>query len=113
MSVGSNDILRRAKSVIWRRTGDEIVILSEDGTQLTNLNPTAALIWSSLDGTRTVSEIAHAVVREFKVEDERALPDVVRFCEALLAEDLAVAASDVEPDEDEESIRESASGSSN
>ena len=113
MSVGSNDMLRRAKSVIWRRTGDEIVILSEDGTQLSNLNSTAALIWSSLDGTRSVSEIAHAVVREFKVDEERALSDVVRFCELLLSEELALPTSDVEPDEDEESIRESASGSSN
>ncbi len=57
-------------------------------------NEVGALIWSLIDGSRTVDEIAGAVVDEFDVDLDEARRDVVQFVSTLSEAGLVRASAD-------------------
>ena len=63
------------KEVIWRRVGDTIVVIKEDGLSSHVLNKTAAYIWELCDGTLDTSEISNRMHARFEVELETAFTD--------------------------------------
>ena len=62
--------------VIWRRIGDTIVVIKEDGLSSHTLNKTAAFIWELCDGKLEINEIAVKLHERFDVSLEDALSDV-------------------------------------
>ncbi len=81
--------LRRREALIWRKVGDEVVILNEEGTQLCHLNQTAAHIWTLADGTKTLQAVADGLCAQFEVDPVEALGDVQELAQQLVEAGLA------------------------
>jgi len=75
--------LKRSEEYIWRDIGGEVVILNDEGTQVCLLNKTAAHIWTLLDGTKTLEEIAVHICERFEVGPDEAREDVQDFVQQL------------------------------
>jgi hypothetical protein len=66
----------QAEDVIWRKIGDEIVVIKDDGLSLHVLNKTAAHIWEMCDGKRSPDAIASSLCERFDVTFEEAIEDI-------------------------------------
>lgn len=66
----------RAESAIWRRVGDEVVVIRGDGLSTHVLNRTAALIWEMSDGEHSIEEMAEKLAINFNVSPEVARADI-------------------------------------
>jgi hypothetical protein len=66
----------RAKSAVWRRIGDEVVVIRGDGLSTHVLNRTAALIWEMCDGEHSTEEMASLLALRFDVSPEIAQADI-------------------------------------
>ncbi len=73
-----------------RQVEDELVIVDRRSGQVHHLNPTAAFIWSKLDGNSTVEAIVSAVMEDFGVGRETAATDVEGLIERFRGLDLLV-----------------------
>ncbi len=80
--MASNRI-SKATNVIWRRIGDEVVVIKDDGLATHVLNKTAAFIWELLDGQREIDNIAATLCERFDVPLEEARADVRETIEKL------------------------------
>jgi hypothetical protein len=77
--------LARSSRVAARKLGEEMLIMSGQGSTLFTLNPTATLLWQSADGSTSLDEIVEGrICSEFEVQPEEAMRDA-----EALAEDLA------------------------
>jgi hypothetical protein len=80
-------VLCRAPGVVARTIAGETILVpvrrraQEMG--LFTLNSVGSFVWKALDGTRSLREIAGAVVDAFEVEPARALADVAAFAADL------------------------------
>ena len=66
----------RAEDIIWRRIGDEIVVIKDDGLSVHLLNKTAALIWEMCAETCEPDNIAAKLCERFAVSLDEARADV-------------------------------------
>jgi len=73
----------RKDEVIWRRIGDTIVVIKEDGLSSHTLNKTASFIWELCDGNLEIDEIATKLHEHFEVSPEDARSDVHNMIEEL------------------------------
>ena len=73
----------QARDAIWRRIGDEIVVIKSDGQSTHVLNKTAALIFEKCDGKCGIDEIAAHLCEHFHVSLEEACADVREIIEKL------------------------------
>ena len=74
----------QAEDVIWRRIGDEIVVIKDDGLATHVLNKTAAFVWEMCEGSCGIDEIAAHLHERFDVSFEEAHADVREIIEKLL-----------------------------
>ena len=75
----------RSPRVAARRLGEEMLVMSGQGSTLFTLNPTATILWQAADGATPLDEIVeHRICTNFEVKPE----DAMRDAEALAA-DLA------------------------
>lgn len=74
---------RQKKDVIWRRIGDTIVVIKEDGQSSHTLNKTAAFIWELCDGNKDTDDIADRVHQQFEVSIEDARNDTITLIAEL------------------------------
>jgi hypothetical protein len=65
-----------SEHVIWRRIGDDIVVIKDDGLSTHVLNKTAACIWEMCDGKAGIDEITTRLCDRFEVSFEQARADV-------------------------------------
>ncbi|GGO82151.1 PqqD family protein [Wenjunlia tyrosinilytica] len=62
------------------------------------LTDSAAYIWRQIDGTRTVSDIAALIAKEYDIDQESATQDIVDlFAELAAHEVVKIAESDSQP----------------
>jgi hypothetical protein len=73
----------QAEEVIWRRIGDEIVVIKDDGLGLHILNPTAAIIWEMCSVENTVEQIVASLCKRFDVDPDEANTDVSEMLHKL------------------------------
>ena len=66
----------RTEDVIWRKIGDEIVVIKDNGLAVHVLNKTAAHIWEMCDGDSSPDAIAASLCERFDVTFEEAIGDV-------------------------------------
>jgi hypothetical protein len=71
------------KDIIWRRVGDTIIVIREDGLSSHILNKTAAYIWELCDGTLDTSDIADRMHERFDVSLELAESDAEKIIKEL------------------------------
>jgi Coenzyme PQQ synthesis protein D (PqqD) len=75
----------RSPRIAARKLGQEMLVMSGQGSTLFTLNPTATVLWQAADGATPLDEIVeHRICSEFEVNSEEALRDA-----EALAEDLA------------------------
>ncbi|WP_327749789.1 PqqD family protein [Streptomyces europaeiscabiei] len=72
---------RRALGIRIRRVNGDFLIGEEDRALL--LTDVARLIFASLDGRRSISDVAHLVANEYAVDEDEALQDVREFLDDL------------------------------
>ena len=77
--------IARSPRIAARMLGEEMLVMSGQGSTLFTLNPTATVLWQAADGTTPLEEIVERrICTEFEVQPEEALRDA-----EALAEDLA------------------------
>lgn len=77
------DKMIKAEDIIWRRIGDEVVVIKDNGLSTHILNKTATLIWEMCDGKRSIDEIAASLFDRFDVSLEEARADTRETIENL------------------------------
>jgi hypothetical protein len=82
--------IRPHPQVVFRRVGDEIVLVHLATNQIYSLNATSARCWELLAAGRNQDEIERQLQREFDVEDEEVRSEVRRLLERLRAAELVV-----------------------
>jgi len=77
--------IARSPRIAARMLGEEMLVMSGQGSTLFTLNPTATVLWRAADGATPLEEIVgRRICTEFEVQPEEALRDA-----EALAEDLA------------------------
>lgn len=71
-----------AENIIWRKIGDEIVVIEDDGMSIHVLNKTAAHIWEMCNDCGP-GEIVASLCERFDVSFEEASTDVRHILEKL------------------------------
>src|SRR5208282_6332488 len=75
----------RSPRIAARQLGEEMLVMSGQGSTLFTLNPTATILWQAADGATPLDEIVERrICSEFEVRPEEAMRDA-----EALAEDLA------------------------
>jgi hypothetical protein len=82
--------IRPHPKVVFRRVGDEIVLVHLATNQIYSLNATSARCWELLSEGRTPDEIARQLQREFDVGDEEVHDEVRELLERLRSAELIV-----------------------
>lgn len=77
--------IARSSRIAARKLGEEMLVMSAEGSTLFTLNPTATVLWQAADGATPLDEIVRqSICCDFDVNPEEALRDA-----QTLAEDLA------------------------
>jgi hypothetical protein len=77
--------IARSPRIAARQLGEEMLVMSAQGSTLFTLNPTATILWQAADGATTLDEIVERrICSEFEVNFEEAVRDA-----QALAGDLA------------------------
>ena len=74
--VDAEQVWVRRPSLVWRKVGDEAVILDPDQRVLRGLNDTGWQVWELLDGSHTVADIARELAAHYSIPEERTRQDV-------------------------------------
>ena len=74
----------QASDVIWRRIGEEVVVIKDDGLSTHVLNKTAAFIWETCNSGHSVEEITSKVCECFEVSSEHARTDVIEIIDKFI-----------------------------
>lgn len=72
--VTENRIVQ-AEDIIWRRIGDDVVVIKDNGQATHILNKTAAYIWELCDGKRGIDDIVAGICERYDVSPEEARAD--------------------------------------
>ena len=80
----TGEVLRPRGGIVCRAIAGETILVpvhgrTADMQRIFSLNPTAAFIWSLLDGVRDTGQILEQVVAEFAVERDVARADLRRL----------------------------------
>lgn len=75
--------IAKAEDIVWRRIGDEIVVIKDDGLSIHVLNKTAAFVWEIFNGDCEPDEIATSLCERFDVSSEEASADITDIIQKL------------------------------
>jgi Coenzyme PQQ synthesis protein D (PqqD) len=85
MKMNKKLYIARSPRIAARRLGEEMLVMSGQGSTLFTLNPTATILWQAADGATPLDEIVERrICSEFDVQPDEAIRDA-----EALAEDLA------------------------
>jgi hypothetical protein len=78
----------RSPRIAARRLGQEMLVMSGQGSTLFTLNPTATILWQAADGATPLDEIVERrICSEFEVTPEDALRDAKALAILLISEE--------------------------
>jgi Coenzyme PQQ synthesis protein D (PqqD) len=89
MIGGNQDMTRklyiaRSTRIAARILGEEMLVMSGQGSTLFTLNPTATILWQAADGATPLDEIVERrICPQFEVEPAQALRDAEELAESL------------------------------
>jgi len=76
--------LARSTRIAARKLGEEMLVMSGQGSTLFTLNPTATILWQAADGATSLDEIVERhICPEFEVEPAQALRDAEELAQGL------------------------------
>ncbi|WP_417912253.1 PqqD family protein [Candidatus Electronema sp. TJ] len=95
MSIQPADVFRHADNIVTRKVMDETLLVPISGDlasmdNLYTLNETGAFIWLSLDGSRSVAEIAALMQERYDAPAAAIEADVLETVSSLLEAKLLV-----------------------
>ena len=76
-------VVATASDVIWRRIGDEVVVLKDNGLEVDVLNKTAAHVWEMCKGDCGLDEIVASLCEHFEVTPDEARTDAAALIDEL------------------------------
>ena len=79
----------RQPDMVWRKISDEVMLVPirshvDEMESVYTLNETAALVWSLLDGQRSLAEVRDAVLDQYEVEPQQVEQDLLELVEQWL-----------------------------
>jgi hypothetical protein len=76
--------LARSRRIAARKLGEEMLVMSAQGSTLFTLNPTATILWQAADGTTSLEEIVeNKICAEYAVGRDEALRDAESLVQDL------------------------------
>jgi hypothetical protein len=90
-----DQVYRRNPNFVFRRIEGETILVPirgkvEDLDSIFSLNATAALAWQSLDGERSLKEVAELIAAEWDTAPGRAEADLLEFMQEMASIDAVV-----------------------
>ncbi len=97
MKAQPADVFRQAENIVTRKVMDETLLVPISGQlasmdNLYTLNETGALIWQSLDGSRSLAEISRMLEEQYDAPADVIAADVLEIVDGLAEAGLIVAA---------------------
>lgn len=77
-------------TIIERVVAGEALVIHLSSGDYYSLDSVGSRIWESIDGTRTVGDLADLIVDEYDVDRDQVVADVLRLVEQLADEGLLV-----------------------
>ena len=79
----------RSPRIAARMLGEEMLVMSGQGSTLFTLNPTATILWQAADGATPLNEIVETrICSEFEVEPVEALQDAETLARELASHQI-------------------------
>lgn len=69
----------KRKDIPWRIIEDKALVVNPETSLIYPFNTVACRVWELLDGTKSVSDVAAIIVREFDTDDKTAISDITDF----------------------------------
>jgi hypothetical protein len=79
---------QRREDILMQAAGDTVVLLTPDSGEYFTLNEVGGRIWELADGTRSIEEIAAALVAEYEAPLEEVRADTLDVLAELAREGL-------------------------
>lgn len=83
-----NKVPKRNPDIVWKKMGDEVVLLNPETGKYFGLNRVGSSFWSLVDGQVTVDQIIDRMLGEYNVERERIAADILELIGSLEARGL-------------------------
>jgi hypothetical protein len=84
MKSNKKMFVARSPRIAARMLGEEMLVMSGQGSTLFTLNPTATILWQAADGATPLDEIVERrICTEFEVKPEDAMRDAEELAENL------------------------------
>lgn len=80
-----------APAVLWRETGDSVLLLVRDSSRMLTLNGSGAALWTLLSRNRSVSDSAELLAQHFDAPVSDIARDIAPVIEELAAAGALVA----------------------
>jgi hypothetical protein len=84
--------IARNPQILWRRSGDRVLLRDRRGTDTHVLDGTGALVWLHLEEPTSLSDLVDGLARAFAVRGTEVADDLASFVEQLVGCDILLAA---------------------
>ncbi|MCF6148023.1 MAG: PqqD family protein [Candidatus Kuenenia sp.] len=81
---------RNEQNCIFRKIDEDMIIFSEEGQWLHQLNDIGADIWNLCDGTLNIEQIIGRICDEYDIDFKNALIDVSEFLKKMSDKNLII-----------------------
>ena len=88
MESAESRLRLRGEALQWREIEGEMIALEERTATYLAANPAGTLLWRTLAGGTTRSELVSALVEQYGIDETRAAGDVDSFLRELTAQGL-------------------------
>jgi hypothetical protein len=84
MNMNKKIYVARSPRIAARMLGEEMLVMSGQGSTLFTLNPTATILWRAADGATPLNEIVERrICAEYEVKPEDAMRDAEELAQNL------------------------------
>lgn len=91
-SANFEDIPKRAENIQWREFGTDGILLDSTSGDYFEINEVGLMIWTLVDGQKTIAEILEALARYFDAEVEELVEETREFLTELMTKGLITVA---------------------
>ena len=88
-ALDSNARVIRSEKAVGENLEDDFLVLDLGGGEYFGIGEVGGFIWARLDGSKTLTELAAEISREFEVTVSQARDDLSRFVHDLIQRNLA------------------------
>ena len=91
-SANFEDIPKRAENIQWREFGTDGILLDLTSGDYFEINEVGLMIWTLVDGQKTIAEIIEALARYFDAEVADLVEETREFLTELITKGLITVA---------------------